>query len=109
LKLQEIIEEVNSVGGDIFCLIEIKKKIILLLGQFMLAWSGVGKLEKAKAVFIHRNLVKDIQDIQYVNERCLRLDLRIYGRDIILLAIYAPTDDSTTQMKEYSMRCWVNN
>jgi len=44
----------------------------------MLAWSGIEKSERAKidiAIFIWKNLVEDIQNIQYINEKCLRLDL----------------------------------
>jgi len=42
----------------------------------MLVCSGV---ERAKAgIVMLKNLVKDIQDIRYVSERYLRLDLRIY-------------------------------
>jgi len=69
----------------------------------MLTWLRFEISKKAKAsiaVHIWRNLdIKDIQDIQYVNERYLRLNLRIYDREITFL-IYAPTDDSTAQMKE---------
>jgi len=52
----------------------------------LLAWSGVEKSERAKAsiaIFTQKNLVKNIQDIQYINERYLRLDVKIYSRDII--------------------------
>jgi len=49
-----------------------------------------------------KNLVKDIQDIQYISEisACLRIDLKIYNRDVTFLTLYALTDDLTTQMKE---------
>jgi len=44
------------------------------------------------AVLIRKNLVKDIQDIHVSNERCLKLDLRIYPRDVTFLIIYVSTD-----------------
>jgi len=55
------------------------------------------------AIFIRRNLIKDIRDIQYVSERCLRLDLRIYNRNVIFLVEYN-ANRPITQMKEISTR-----
>jgi len=51
------------------------------------------------SLLIRKHLIKDIQDIQYVNKRYLRLDLRIYSRDVIFL-VYAPIKDSVAHMKE---------
>jgi len=55
---------------------------------------------KGNRIFIQKNLVKDIQNIQYVSERCLKLDLRINNRNVTFLAIYTVIDDSIAQMKE---------
>jgi len=68
-----------------------------------LACLGVEKSERARAsiaVLIQKDLVKYIQDMQYINERCLRLDPRIYDTDVTFLAVYAPTDSSIAQMKD---------
>jgi len=56
----------------------------------MLIWSRVKKSERARVgvtVLIWKNL--NIQDIQYINERCLRLDPRIYDPFLC-----APINDS---------------
>jgi len=63
-KLQEVIEKVNIIGKDVFCLTETKKKGhgIAMLGQFMLAWSGVEKSEIAGvAILIRKNLRKNLR------------------------------------------------
>jgi len=70
-KLHGIIEEVNKIGKDIFCLIEIKKKDSGFNARLFYAWLGVEKSEKTRAgvnVLTWKDLVKDIQDIQYVIE-----------------------------------------
>jgi len=64
-----------------------------MLDEFMLAWSGVEKsartdIQGTYMELIWKNLIKNIQDI---NERCLRLDLTIYGRNVTFLAVYTPT------------------
>lgn len=105
-KLQEAMEAVKSVRGNIVCLTEIKRKgkgCTIMLAGYVLAWSGVDKSERAKAgvaILLRKHLTKSIQDIQYINERCLRIDLRIFGRDITILAVYAPTDDSSAHVKD---------
>jgi len=50
------------------------------------------------------NLIKDIQNVFSVfsvfSERYLRLDLRIYSKNVTLLAVYALTDNNIAQMKK---------
>jgi hypothetical protein len=51
---------VNNIGGNVFCLIEIEKKVYgtAILDQFMLAWSGVEKSERAKAGVTERSWLR---------------------------------------------------
>jgi len=85
-KVQRIIKEANSIRGMSFASLKPEKGHgIAMLDQFTLAWSGVEKSEKTRtgmAVFIPKNLTKNVQ---YAKERCLRLDLKIYDRDVTFL------------------------
>jgi hypothetical protein len=65
-KLQKVIEEVNSIGRNVFCQTKKKDHGTTMLNQFILVSFGVQKSERTRAgiaVLIRKNLVKDIQDI----------------------------------------------
>lgn len=69
-------------------------------------WSGVKKEEHAKAgvaILIKKKLANNIQDWQPVNERIGRLRIKIHGRDIVILAVYGPTEDSRIPEKDEFM------
>jgi len=78
-KLQEVIEEINSIREDVLNFRSQKTSHgTAMLDKFKLVWSGVKKSERARtnvAVLIRKNLIKDIK---YISEK---LDLRIYSRD----------------------------
>jgi len=87
-KVQGIIKEASSIRGMSFASLKPEKGHgIAMLDQFTLAWSGVEKSEKTRigmVVFIPKNLAKNMY-AKYAKERCLRLDLKIYGRDVTFL------------------------
>ncbi|XP_024894065.1 craniofacial development protein 2-like, partial [Temnothorax curvispinosus] len=103
-KLMEVIHEIKKLDMDIVALSETKKKGSgnIAINDYVLIWSGIPKVERAKAgvaLLVKRKWVKYIKDIQYVNEQCLVVKIELYGRVASILAVYAPTEDSPEQVK----------
>lgn len=66
-------------------------------------YSGVPKEKRACAgmsVEIMKKYKKYIKDWKYVNEKLLTINIRIYGRNIVIIAVYTPTKDSALKIKD---------
>ncbi|XP_072379093.1 uncharacterized protein [Diabrotica undecimpunctata] len=66
-------------------------------------WSGIDKKERAKAgiaIILKKKWEHAIENWEPINERIAKLNLKVYGRQIILLAVYGPTEDSSIAEKE---------
>lgn len=49
----------------------------------------------------YKKIQKKIKSWQSVNKRIITLNLTLYGRNIIILAVYGPNDDSSASEKDY--------
>lgn len=104
-KKQEIYEQLNKYKVDIAALTETKKKGSGYeeYGEYILFFSGVPKDKRARAgvaISIHKKLKSCIRSWEEIDERLLKMELNIWGHEIILLAVYAPTDDSNMELKD---------
>lgn len=99
-KLKEVASEIRQLNMDIVCITETKKKgqCSAMADDYVHIWSAVPKSERAKAVvsvLIKKGYNKHIQDIQFITERHLKIVLRIRNIELVIVAVYAPTNDAT--------------
>ena len=52
------------------------------------------------SIAINKKYKRHIKDWEYINERLLTVNVKIYGRDIMIIAVYAQTDDSPLEIKD---------
>lgn len=89
---------------DIVALTETKKKGTgnELRGDYILFYSGVSKAKRAKAgvsIALHKKWRQNIKNCEEINERILRIDLEIWNHTLVIIGVYAPTDDANTVLK----------
>jgi len=104
-KREQIFKELEEHDLDIVALTETKKKGKgnELQGNYLHFYSGVDKAHRAKAgvsLAIHKKFKKHIKNWEEVNERILKLEMEMWGYSIVFLAVYAPTDDSSNEIKD---------
>ncbi|XP_030747932.1 craniofacial development protein 2-like [Sitophilus oryzae] len=82
-KREEVLEEFKNMNVDILVVTETKKKGngTEEIGGALHIWSGNKTWEP-------------------VNERVIRVEIAIYGRDVIIIGAYGPNDDSPVTEKE---------
>ena len=47
-----------------------------------------------------KQLMKHVTNQEYISERITKIHINLYGRETVLIATYAPTDDSAINIKE---------
>lgn len=104
-KLKEVTSEIKELNLDIVCITETKKKGqgSAMVDDYVHIWSGVPKSERAKAgvaVLIKKIYNKHIQDIQFITERHLKIVVRIRNIELVIVAVYAPTNDTMDAVKD---------
>ena len=103
--MDDVISSLAQQQVDIAFLSETKRK-----GQgnenrnnYVHFWSGVNKGKRAKAgvsILIKKQLMKHVTNYEYISERIMKIQINLYGRETVLIATYAPTDDSAINIKE---------
>jgi len=104
-KEQEVLKEMEKMKIDICVLTETKKKGVgsEKAGSYMKIYSGVPKSCRAKrgvAILVHNRLVKYIKSWQEVDEQILTLEISKNGHNIVVIGVYAPSEDSSIETKE---------
>lgn len=104
-KQSEVFQQLQKHNVDVCVLSETKKKGFGIEEKhgFIHIYSGVPKEKRARAgvsVVIRGKYRKYIKDWEYVDERLLTMDIKIFGRSIVIVAVYAPTDDSALEIKD---------
>ncbi|XP_072380622.1 uncharacterized protein [Diabrotica undecimpunctata] len=104
-KDKEVIAEFESMKLDIMIMTETKKKGngTEKMGEIIHCWSGIDKKERAKAgiaIILKKKWEPAIENWEPINERIAKLNLKVYERQIILLAVYGPTENSSIAEKE---------
>ena len=75
-------------------------------GDFIHMWSGVKKDQRARVgvgILIRKKYKKNIKSWDPINKIIIKLHLKIYGRNLVILGAYGPTDDSPVPEKENFM------
>jgi len=104
-KQKEVIDEVKRFQMDIVALTETKKKGkgSELIDEYIHLYSGVNKGSRAKAgvsLLIKKNLSKNIKDWKAINERIITVELLIKGYEIVIIGVYAPSNDDAVEAKD---------
>lgn len=104
-KEVQVFRELHSYNIDIAVLTETKKKGQgnKYIDDYIYFWSGVEKTKRAKSgviIAIKKKLETSITSWNPVNDRILTVDLKVKGRKVRILGIYAPTDDSDMTTKD---------
>lgn len=93
---------------DILIISETKKKGngTENLNGIIHCWSGVQNGERAKAgvgILINKKLKNCIQTREPINEKIIRIVMKMYGREFMTLSVYGPNEDRPVIEKEYFM------
>lgn len=105
-KEQEVFEQLQKFQMDVCALTETKKKGkgSETKGNYLHFYSGIAKEKRAKhgvSIAIHKRFRQHIKEIDTVTDRIIRMDLRkVCGKDIVIVAVYAPTDDANIVTKD---------
>lgn len=104
-KQNEVFRELDNMKIDICVLTETKKKGRgnEMINPYIHFYSGVNKNERAKrgvSIAIHRRLKPNIRSWEEINERIITMELDIKGHEIVIIGVYAPTDDSVILLKD---------
>nr|CAH7729527.1 unnamed protein product [Callosobruchus chinensis] len=91
-KQSELISEIKRYQMDIVAVTETKKKGngSEQIEDYIHLYSGVDKICRARAgvsLFISKELGRDIKDWQPINERIIRVDTKLKGYDVAIIAV----------------------
>ena len=104
-KQKEVIGEIQEMNMDIVILTETKKKGKgeERLGNYIQFWSGVEKHVRAKsgvAILIKNKWIRKVTDVEYIDDRIMKVVINIFGQIIVIFGVYAINDDATIDIKE---------
>lgn len=104
-KYIEVFEQLTKFRVDVCALTETKKKGMgmEIRGDYVHIYSGVPKEKRAKAgisIAIHKRYKMFIKDWESVNERIIKVRIQVFNRNLQVIGIYAPTDDSNQAIKD---------
>jgi exonuclease III len=104
-KTDTIPLELEKYNLDIIVLSETKKKGCgeEVLGNYLHLLSGVDKWSRARAgvsVLIHRKWKSKTRNWRFVGERILLVEMVTFGREVVVIGAYAPTNDTASVGKD---------
>lgn len=104
-KKKEVFQEIERMKLDVCVLTETKKKGKgnEQIGKYIHFYSGVNKTQRAKrgvSIVVHQKLKNYIKEWEELDERIIKLELQKGGHKIVIIGVYAPTDDSDVEVKE---------
>lgn len=103
-KQTEVFKELDKAKIDICVLTETKKKGkgVEEINDYIHIYSGVSRDSRAKrgvSIAIRKNLRDNIKKWEEIDEQMITLELRKNGHNIVIIGIYAPSDDADQQIK----------
>ena len=104
-KQKEVVDELKRFQMDIVALAETKRKGrgSEQIDDYVHLYSGVDKANRAKAgisLLIRKRLTRYIKDWDPISERIIKAELNLKGYEVVLIGIYAPTNDEPTAQKD---------
>lgn len=104
-KQKEVFDQLEKYQMDVVVLTETKKKGDgnEEIGSYIHFYSGVPKCRRAKAgvsIVLHKKLRKYIRNWEEVDERIMKMELEMRGHNIVIVGVYAPTDDALVNIKD---------
>jgi len=104
-KMEKVIQEMNSINMNIVVLTKTKKKRsgTEIIGSYVHIFSGVPKHQRARRgvlIMIHKKHRRKITDFKMIeNENILRVNININQTLIIILGLYAISNDEPSTTK----------
>jgi hypothetical protein len=74
------------------------------IGEYTSFWSGVMKSDRERAgvaIVIKRSLISRIVNFDFCNKRLVALTMKLYGREVCLMAAYTPMHDALTSGESF--------
>jgi len=104
-KRREVFDEMKKMKIDIGVLTETKKKGKgnEKVEDYIMFYSGVNKHERAKrgvAIAVHSKHKSKITSWEEIDDRIMTVELKKNGYDIVVVGVYAPTDDAEVLVKD---------
>jgi exonuclease III len=104
-KTDTIPLELEKYNLDIIALSETKKKGCgeEVLGNYLHLWSDVDKWSRARAgasILIQRKWKSKTRNWRFMGERILIVELVTFGREVVVIGAYAPTNDTASVGKD---------
>ena len=104
-KLNILPTELDRFKMDVVILSETKRKAKgeEELGNYVHIWSGVSKSVRAKAgvsIMINKTWKKRITNWEFINERIIKVEMTLFAREVVIIGVYAPTNDTRDQEKD---------
>lgn len=105
-KQEEVFLELQKMRIDVCVLTEVKRKGrgSEMVGDYVHIFSGVAKDDRARrgvAIAVHKNLKKNIRSWEEVDEQIIKLEMIKNGRHIVIIGVYAPSEDSDKITKDH--------
>ncbi|KAF2894991.1 hypothetical protein ILUMI_11183 [Ignelater luminosus] len=104
-KQNKLLNEIKRFDMDIVAVTETKKKGkgSEHMHDYIHLYSDVDKASKAMAgisIFIKKQLARNIKDWNPINERLIKVDLKLRGYEVVVIGIYAPCNDELNTVKD---------
>lgn len=104
-KYSEVLRTIDQYQLDIVVLSETKKKGNgnEVNQNYLHFYSGVDKDKRARAgvsIMINKKWQKYIRNSEAINERLIKIEVDILAHRIVIIGVYAPTDDASVAEKE---------
>lgn len=104
-KKREVFQELEKLKVDICVLTETKKKGKgnEMIAEYIHFYSGVKKEERAKrgvSIAVHKKHRRNINCWEQIDERIMTVELTKHGREMVVIGVYAPTDDADKEVKD---------
>jgi exonuclease III len=112
----EIFRELERLKIDIAALTETKRKGTGIEEDknYIQIYSGVSKYQRATggvSILINKKYKKCINEWQYIDERIVKVQMRLNGHDVTIVGVYAPNDDADDKQKDnfYNKLCSITD
>lgn len=72
-------------------------------GNYLHFWSGLSKDIRAKAgvsILIRSSWRRKITNWEFINERIITIDITLLSREVVIIGVYAPTNDMDDNVKD---------
>lgn len=104
-KINILPAELDVFNMDVVVLSETKRKGKgeEELDNYVHIWSGVSKAVRAKAgvsIMIKKIWKKRITNWTFINERIITVEMTLFAREVVIIGVYAPTNDTKDQEKD---------